>query len=44
MNAEKLRALMNEDHTLGFRLMKGVAEAIWHRLEGARVQIAAHGG
>jgi CRP-like cAMP-binding protein len=44
MDALKLRSLMDKDHTLGFRLMSGVAQAMGHRLEGARVQIAAHAG
>ncbi len=41
INAPKLRVLCEQDHVLGFRLMSGVAEAVSHRLHGARLQLAA---
>lgn len=41
IEAAGLRKLMEEDHTLGFRLMSEVAKAVSHRLAGTRVQLAA---
>lgn len=41
IDAPKLRALCEQDHVLGFRLMSGVAEAVSQRLHGARLQLAA---
>jgi CRP/FNR family cyclic AMP-dependent transcriptional regulator len=41
INAPKLRALCEEDQLLGYRLMTKVAELLAHRLESARVQLAA---
>jgi CRP-like cAMP-binding protein len=40
--ADKLRQLCEEDPLLGYRLTTEVAKLLAHRLEGARVQLAAH--
>lgn len=40
--ADKLRKLCEEDPLLGYRLTTEVAKLLAHRLEGARVQLAAH--
>ncbi len=39
--ADKLRALCEENPVIGYRLMTQVAKLLAHRLEGARVQLAA---
>lgn len=41
IEAKKLRALCEKDPLLGYRLMSQVAKLLAHRLEGARVQLAA---
>ncbi|MBI4580856.1 MAG: cyclic nucleotide-binding domain-containing protein [Planctomycetes bacterium] len=41
IDAPRLRALMESDPVLGYRLMSGVAREVSHRLEGARVRLAA---
>lgn len=41
IDAPKLRALLDQDSLLGYRLMSGIAEALSHRLNGAGVQLAA---
>ena len=41
IDAAKLRELCERDPLLGFRLMTQVAKLLAHRLEGARVQLAA---
>lgn len=39
--AAKLRTLCDEDPLLGYRLSNQVAKLLAHRLEGARIQLAA---
>lgn len=41
IDARKLRALCEQDPLLGYRLTTQVAKLLAHRLEGARVQLAA---
>jgi len=41
IDAPKFRALLDSDPVLGYRVMKGVATTVSHRLDGARLQIAA---
>jgi CRP-like cAMP-binding protein len=41
INAPQLRALCEKDPLLGYRLTGQVAKLLAHRLEGARVQLAA---
>lgn len=41
IDAEKVRQLCEESPILGYRLMTEVAKLLSHRLEGARVQLAA---
>ncbi len=41
IEAAKLRELCQKDAVLGFKLMSRVAEAVAHRLNGARTQLAA---
>ncbi len=41
LDAPKLRALCNRDPQLGYQLTLQVAKLLAHRLEGARVQLAA---
>jgi CRP/FNR family transcriptional regulator, cyclic AMP receptor protein len=41
INAPRLRALCEQDPLLGYRLTGQVAKLLAHRLEGARVQLAA---
>jgi len=41
IEAKQLRALCDKDPMLGYRLMSQVAKLLAHRLEGARVQLAA---
>ncbi|UCF67730.1 MAG: cyclic nucleotide-binding domain-containing protein [Acidobacteriota bacterium] len=41
IEAKSLRALLETDMTLGYRMMSGVANALSHRLAGARVQLAS---
>ncbi len=41
LDASKLRALCNENVRLGYRLMSEVVKAVGHRLQGARLQLAA---
>ena len=41
LDAAKLRALCHQDPLLGFQLTLEVAKLLAHRLEGARVQLAA---
>jgi len=43
VDGRKLRALCEADPLLGYRLMTQVAKLLAHRLEGARVQLAAVG-
>jgi len=43
INAKKLRDLCNKDPQLGYRLTTQIAKLLAHRLEGARVQLAAIG-
>ena len=40
--ADRLRQLCEEDPLLGYRLTTEVAKLLAHRLESARVQLAAH--
>lgn len=41
IDARKLRSLCDHDPMVGYRLMTEVAKLLAHRLEGARVQLAA---
>jgi CRP/FNR family cyclic AMP-dependent transcriptional regulator len=41
--ADRLRQLCEEDPMLGYRLTTQVAKLLAHRLEGARIQLAATG-
>jgi CRP-like cAMP-binding protein len=41
IDAQKLRDLCNHDPRLGYQLILEVAKLLAHRLEGARVQLAA---
>lgn len=41
IQADKLRQLCEENPVLGYRLMTQVAKLLAHRLEGARIQLAA---
>jgi len=41
INAKKLRELCDKDPLLGYRLMTQIAKLLAHRLEGARIQLAA---
>jgi CRP-like cAMP-binding protein len=41
IDAQKLRDLCNRDPQLGYRMTLHVAKLLAHRLEGARVQLAA---
>jgi CRP/FNR family transcriptional regulator, cyclic AMP receptor protein len=41
IEGKKLRALCDQDPLVGYRLMTQVAKLLAHRLEGARVQLAA---
>lgn len=41
IQADKLRQLCEENPILGYRLMTEVAKLLAHRLEGARIQLAA---
>lgn len=41
IRAEQLRQLCEENPILGYRLMTQVAKLLAHRLEGARIQLAA---
>ena len=41
IDAQKLRDLCNRDPQLGYQLILQVAKLLAHRLEGARVQLAA---
>lgn len=41
IEADKLRALLDKDPNLGYRLMTAIAHVVSHRLEGAQVQLAA---
>ena len=41
IDAPKLRELCNRDPRLGYQLILQVAKLLAHRLEGARVQLAA---
>lgn len=43
VNAPRLRDLCEQDPLLGYRLTAQVAKLLAHRLEGARVQLAAVG-
>ena len=43
INAKKLRELCERDPQLGYRLTTQIAKLLAHRLEGARVQLAAIG-
>ncbi len=43
INAPRLRELCEQDPMLGYRLSSQVAKLLAHRLEGARVQLAAVG-
>ncbi len=43
INAKKLRELCAKDPELGYRLTTQIAKLLAHRLEGARVQLAAIG-
>ena len=43
VNAKKLRELCERDTQLGYRLATQIAKLLAHRLEGARVQLAAIG-
>jgi CRP/FNR family transcriptional regulator, cyclic AMP receptor protein len=43
IEAKKLRGLCNETPILGFKLISQIAKLLAHRLEGARVQLAAAG-
>jgi CRP-like cAMP-binding protein len=40
IDAEKLRALCEEDHDLGYRMLISLTKLLANRLEGARVQLA----
>jgi len=41
LEAKKVRALCDQDPLLGYRLTTQIAKLLGHRLEGARVQLAA---
>jgi CRP-like cAMP-binding protein len=41
LEAKKIRALCDQDPLLGYRLTAQIAKLLGHRLEGARVQLAA---
>jgi CRP/FNR family transcriptional regulator, cyclic AMP receptor protein len=43
IHAKKLRALCDDDPQLGYQLTTQIAKLLAHRLEGARVQLAAIG-
>lgn len=43
IDATNLRALIAEDHEMGYSLMTSVARVVSHRLEGAQVQLASRG-
>ena len=43
IDAKKLRGLCDQDPQLGYRLTTQIARLLAHRLEGARVQLAAIG-
>jgi CRP/FNR family transcriptional regulator, cyclic AMP receptor protein len=43
IEAKKLRAICDRTPVVGFKLMSQIAKLLSHRLEGARVQLAASG-